>query len=236
APEDNPFLGCRSIRLCLQNIEMFKTQLRAILRASVLGDVSVMFPMISTPRELRQARFVLNEVMDDLNEDNIPYNRYIRVGMMVEVPAAALIPHSYVEEADFLSIGSNDLIQYTLAVDRGNQRVASLFTAAHPAVIKLIQNVMRAAKRGSKREPTSVSLCGEMGGDPEFTMLLVGLGLRNFSITPHNIPQIKKVIRSIDSRDALRVARRVLSFETPQQILNFLRDETRKILPDLFRD
>ena len=236
APEANPFLGCRSIRLCLQNLEMFKTQLRAILRASVLGDVSVMFPMISTPQELRQARFVLNEVMDDLNEDNLPYNRYIRVGMMVEVPATALIPHTYVEEADFLSIGSNDLIQYTLAVDRGNQRVASLFTAAHPAVIKLIQNVMRASKRNSKREPTPVSLCGEMGGDPEFIMLLVGLGLRNISITPHNIPQIKKIIRSIDSRDALRVARRVLSFETPQQILNYLRDETRKILPDFFRD
>jgi phosphotransferase system enzyme I (PtsI) len=117
-------------------------------------------------------------------------------------------------------------------VDRGNQRVASLFTAAHPAVIKLIQNVMRAAKRGE----TTVSLCGEMGGDPEFTMLLVGLGLRNFSIAPHNIPQIKQMIRSIDSRDAQRVARRVLSFETPQQILNFLRDETRKVLPDLFRD
>ena len=232
APEANPFLGCRSIRLCLQNIEMFKTQLRAILRASVLGDVSVMFPMISTPRELRQARFVLNEVMDDLDEHNIAYNRYIRVGMMVEVPSAALLPHSYVDESDFLSIGSNDLIQYTLAVDRGNQRVASLFTAAHPAVIKLIQNVMRAAKRAE----TTVSLCGEMGGDPEFTLLLVGLGLRNFSITPHNIPQIKQVIRSIDSCDAQRVARRVLSFETPQQILNFLRDETRKVLPDLFRD
>ncbi len=232
SPEANPFLGCRSIRLCLQNIEMFKTQLRAILRASVLGDVSLMFPMISTPRELRQARFVLNEVMDDLDEHNITYNRHIRVGMMVEVPSAALLPHSYVDESDFLSIGSNDLIQYTLAVDRGNQRVASLFTAAHPAVIKLIQNVMRAAKRAE----TTVSLCGEMGGDPEFTLLLVGLGLRNFSITPHNIPQIKQMIRSIDSRDAQRVARRVLSFETPQQILNFLRDETRKVLPDLFRD
>ncbi len=231
-PEANPFLGCRSIRLCLQNIDMFKTQLRAILRASVLGDVRVMFPMISTPRELRQAKFILNEVMDDLNEHGIPYNRYIRVGMMVEVPSTALLPHAYVDESDFLSIGSNDLIQYTLAVDRGNQRVASLFTAAHPAIVKLIQNVMRAAKRAE----TTVSLCGEMGGDPEFTMLLVGLGLRNFSITPHNIPQIKKVIRSIDSRDAQRVARRVLSFETPQQILNFLRDETRKILPDIFRE
>jgi phosphotransferase system enzyme I (PtsI) len=231
-PEANPFLGCRSIRLCLQNIEVFKTQLRAILRASVLGDVSVMFPMISTPRELRQARFVLNEVMDDLEEHDIAYNRYTRVGMMVEVPSAALLPHSYVDECDFLSIGSNDLIQYTLAVDRGNQRVASLFTAAHPAVIKLIQNVMRSAKRAE----TTVSLCGEMGGDPEFTMLLVGLGLRNFSITPHNIPQIKQLIRSIDSREAQRVARRVLSFETPQQILNLLRDETRKVLPDLFRD
>ncbi len=230
--ESNPFLGCRSIRLCLQNIEMFKTQLRAILRASVLGDVSVMFPMISTPRELRQAKFVLNEVMDDLAEHDIPYNRYMRVGMMVEVPSTALIPHSYVDESDFLSIGTNDLIQYTLAVDRGNQRVASLYTAAHPAIIKLIQNVLRCAKRGE----TTVSLCGEMGGDPEFTLLLVGLGLRQFSITPHNIPQVKQIIRSIECKTAQRVARRVLSFETPEQILGFLREETRKVLPDIFQN
>jgi phosphoenolpyruvate-protein phosphotransferase (PTS system enzyme I) len=228
--EDNPFLGCRSIRLCLANLDMFKVQLRAILRASVLGDVRIMFPMISTPMELRQSRMVLRDVMEELDEENVPYNPYLPVGMMIEVPSAALMAATYAKECDFFSIGTNDLIQYTLAVDRGNQRVAGLYTGAHPAVLSLIRNVIRVGNRAN----ISVSLCGELGADIEFAILLVGMGLRTLSITPHSIPEVKKVIRSIDLTEAQKVARRVMSFEHSQQILSYLRDETRKVIPEAY--
>jgi phosphoenolpyruvate-protein phosphotransferase (PTS system enzyme I) len=228
--EDNPFLGCRSIRLCLANLDMFKVQLRAILRASVLGDVRIMFPMISTPMELRQSKMVLKDVMEELDEENIPYNPYLPVGMMIEVPSAALMASTYAKECDFFSIGTNDLIQYTLAVDRGNQRVAGLYTGAHPAVLSLIRNVIRVGNRAN----ISVSLCGELGADIEYAILLVGMGLRVLSITPHSIPEVKKVIRSIDLNEAQKVARRVMSFEHSQQILSYLRDETRKVIPEAY--
>ena len=229
-PEDNPFLGCRSIRLCLANLDMFKTQLRAILRASVLGDVRVMFPMVTNPLELRQAKMVLHDVMEELDEAGLPYNPYIPVGIMVEVPSAALMATTFAKECDFFSIGTNDLIQYTLAVDRGNQRVAALYTGAHPAVLALIRNVIRTGNRHN----ISVSLCGELGGDVEFTMLLLGMGLRTLSITPPAIPEVKKVIRSVNITDCQKIARRVMSFENSQQILNYLRDETRKIIPEAY--
>lgn len=229
-PEDNPFLGCRSIRLCLANLDMFKVQLRAILRCSVLGDVRLMFPMITTAMELRQAKMVLKDVMEELDEEGIAYNPYIPVGMMIEVPAAALMASSFAKEVDFFSIGTNDLIQYTLAVDRGNQKVASLYTGANPAVLALIRNVIRVGNRAN----ISVSLCGELGGDVEFAILLVGMGLKTLSITPPAIPEVKKVIRSINLADAQRVARRVMSFEHSQQILNYLRDETRKVIPEAY--
>jgi phosphoenolpyruvate-protein phosphotransferase (PTS system enzyme I) len=229
-PEDNPFLGCRSIRLCLANLDMFKTQLRAILRASVLGDVRIMFPMVTTPMELRQAKMVLKDVMEELEEQGKPYNPYIPVGIMIEVPSAAMMASTYAKECDFFSIGTNDLIQYTLAVDRGNQKVASLYTGAHPAVLALIRNVIRTGNRFN----ISVSLCGELGGDIEFTILLLGMGLRTLSITPPSIPEVKKIIRSVNMVDAQRVARRVMSFEHSQQILNYLRDETRKVVPEMY--
>jgi len=228
--EDNPFLGCRSIRLCLANLDMFKVQLRAILRASVLGDVRVMFPMVTTPMELRQAKMVLKDVMEELAEDDIPYNPYLPVGMMIEVPSAALMAATFAKECDFFSLGTNDLIQYTLAVDRGNQRVAGLYTGANPAVLSLVRNVIRVGNRAN----ISVSLCGELGADIEFTILLVGMGLRTLSINPHSIPEVKKVIRSIELEEAQKVARRVMSFEHSQQILNYLRDETRKVIPEAY--
>ncbi|HEY4328098.1 MAG TPA: phosphoenolpyruvate--protein phosphotransferase [Phycisphaerae bacterium] len=231
-PEDNPFLGCRSIRLCLANLDMFKVQLRALLRASVLGDVRVMFPMISTPMELRQSKMVLKDVMEELDESGIPYNPYLPVGMMVEVPSAALMASTYAKECDFFSIGTNDLIQYTLAVDRGNQRVAGLYTGAHPAVLSLIRNVIRVGNRAN----ISVSLCGELGADIEFVILLVGMGLRTLSINPHSIPEVKRIIRAVEATQAQKVARRVMSFEHSQQILSYLRDETRKVVPEAYGD
>jgi len=232
APERNPFLGCRSIRFCLQNLSIFKTQLRAILRASVDADVSLMFPLISHIIELRQAKTVVRDVAEDLEEEGIEHRREIPIGIMVETPAAAMQSDSFAQEVDFFSLGTNDLVQYTLAVDRGNERVASLFTAAHPAVLRLIRNVIRTGQRFG----VSVSLCGEMGADPMYTMLLLGLGLRTFSCAPQAIPEIKKVIRSVTIDQAVRVARRALGFDTDKEVINYLRAETRQVLPEAYAE
>jgi len=227
-PERNPFLGCRSIRLCLQNLPMFTTQLRAILRASVDAEVSLLFPLLTNLMELRQAKTVVREVMEDLEEEGIEHREDIPIGMMVETPSAALQCSAFAQEVDFFSIGTNDLIQYTLAVDRGNERVAALFSAAHPAVLRLIKEVLRAGQRYG----IPVSLCGEMAADPIFTMLLLGLGLRVFSCAPPAIPGIKKVIRSTTMEQSLQIARRVMGFDTDSETLNFLRVETRRVMPE----
>ncbi|MFG0313138.1 MAG: phosphoenolpyruvate--protein phosphotransferase, partial [Phycisphaerales bacterium] len=173
-PERNPFLGCRSIRFCLKSLPMFKRQLRAVLRASALGPIKVMFPLITSPDEFRRARLILNDVMEDLDDAGIEFDRSIPVGMMVEVPSAAIMAPVFAREADFLSIGTNDQVQYTLAVDRTNERVADLFNPAHPAVIRLIREVVK----GARRHDTPVSCCGESAGDPEYALLLIGLGVR----------------------------------------------------------
>lgn len=229
-PERNPFLGCRSIRLCLQNLQLFKTQLRAVLRASAHGPVQLMFPLISNVMELRQARMVLADVMEDLDEQGEAYDGKIPVGIMIEVPSAALQAEAFAREADFFSIGTNDLIQYTVAVDRSNERIANLYSGAHPAVISLIKQVIRAGQRAK----IEVSLCGEMAGEPAYTMLLLGLGLRRLSITPPAIPEVKKIIRSVSIDQCRRVARKVAQFDTDRQILNYLRDEVRKVNPEVF--
>jgi phosphotransferase system enzyme I (PtsI) len=228
--ERNPFLGDRSIRMCLHDIPMFKRQLRAIMRATVLGDVRIMFPMICTLMELRQARMVLEDVKEELEEEGIPFRRDIPVGMMVEVPSAALMADQFAKEVNFFSIGTNDLIQYTLAVDRTNERVAGLFCPAHPAVLKLIRDVIRAGRRNT----ISVSMCGEMAGDPLYTLLLLGLELNIFSMNAPDVPEVKKIIRSTTMEHARHVARRVMSFDSERQVMHFLREETRKILPEAF--
>ena len=228
--ERNPFLGCRSIRLCLQNLPLFKTQLRAILRASVEGPVRIMFPLISNIMELRQAKMILNDVLEDLEEQGINYRENIPVGMMVEVPSAAVQALTFAREVDFFSIGTNDLVQYTVAVDRGNERIASLYSAAHPAVIQLVRDVVRAGTRVG----VDVSLCGEMAGQPEFVMLLIGLGLRSLSMTPPAIPEVKKIIRSVSVDQCKRVARKAGSFDSDREVLNYLRDEVNKVVPDVF--
>jgi phosphotransferase system enzyme I (PtsI) len=228
--ERNPFLGCRSIRYCLQNLPMFKTHLRAIMRASAHGPARIMFPLISNVMELRQARMILNDVMEDLDEQRVPFNSNIPVGMMIEVPSAALMAKTFTNEVDFFSIGTNDLVQYTLAVDRGNEHVASLYSPAHPAVLMLIKDVVRAAKRGG----VEVSCCGEMAGELEYIMLLVGMGLRCFSMTPQSVPEVKQLVRVISIKDCERVARRAASYDSERQVLNYLREETRKVLPEAF--
>ncbi|MDB5356238.1 MAG: Phosphoenolpyruvate-protein phosphotransferase of system [Phycisphaerales bacterium] len=229
-PERNPFLGDRSIRMCLHDIPMFKRQLRAIMRASVLGDVRIMFPMICTLMELRQAKMVLNDVMEELEDEGIPFRRDIPTGMMVEVPSAALMADQFAKEVNFFSIGTNDLIQYTLAVDRTNEKVAGLFCPAHPSVLKLVRDVIRAGRRNS----ISVSICGEMAGDPLYTLLLLGLELNIFSMNAPDVPEVKKIIRSTTMEHARHVARRVMSFDSERQVMHFLREETRKIIPEAF--
>jgi phosphoenolpyruvate-protein phosphotransferase (PTS system enzyme I) len=229
-PERNPFLGDRSIRMCLHDIPMFKRQLRAIMRASVLGDVRIMFPMICTLMELRQAKMILNDVMEELEDEGIEFRRDISIGMMVEVPSAALMANQFAKEVNFFSIGTNDLIQYTLAVDRTNEKVAGLFCPAHPSVLALVRDVIRAGRRNS----ISVSVCGEMAGDPLYTLLLLGLELNIFSMNAPDLPEVKKIIRSTTMEHARHVARRVMSFDSERQVMHFLREETRKIIPEAF--
>ena len=228
-PERNPFLGLRSIRYCLQNLPLFKTQLRAILRASALGPIRIMFPLISTAMELHQAKMILNDVMEECAEEGIEFDPDIPIGIMVEVPAAALSASALARECSFFSIGTNDLIQYTLAVDRGNERVANLYTAAHPAVLHLI----RAVVRGARRWNVETSICGEIAGEVEYTMLLIGMGLRTLSLVPSQIPHVKRVIRSVDIEQCERLARKVGSFESERQVMNHLREEVRKVLPEM---
>jgi phosphotransferase system enzyme I (PtsI) len=225
----NPTLGLRSIRLSLKNLPLFRTQLRAVLRASALGDLRLMFPLISTLLELRQAKMVLADVMEDLDEEGTAFDHHLKVGMMVEVPAAVLMIDHFVDEVDFISIGTNDLTQYTLAADRSNKDVAGLYSSADPAVLRLIQMAIEAADR--KQVP--VNVCGQMSGNCLYTMLLLGLGLRRFSVTPSAIPEVKKVCRTVTIPQCQQVARRAMALENSRDIKNYLRDELKKILPDL---
>lgn len=227
--ERNPFLGLRSIRLSLRNLPLFRTQLRAILRASTLGDARIMFPLIATMLELRQAKMVVADVMEDLDEHGIAFDRDLQVGMMVEVPSAVMMIDHFVPEVDFLSIGTNDLIQYTLAVDRSNKDVSMLYTASDPAVLKLIVMTIDAARR----RQVPVNLCGQMSGNSLYTMLLLGLGLRQFSVPPSAIPEIKKVCRSVTIAQCEAVASRVLTLENARDIKSFLKEEVKKILPEM---
>lgn len=230
-PEDerNPFLGLRSIRLALRNVPMFRRQLRAALRASAFGNLRIMFPLVSTLLELRQAKMVLADVMEDLEDSKVEFDRDVAVGMMVEVPSACMMIEQFVDEVDFLSIGTNDLIQYTLAVDRSNKDVVGLYNPADPSVLRLIDMVLRAANQ--RKVP--VNLCGQMSSNPLYTMLLLGLGLRRFSVTPSAIPEIKKVCRTVTIADCEEVTRRAMVMENARDIKSFLKGELKKRVPEI---
>jgi phosphotransferase system enzyme I (PtsI) len=230
APEPNPFLGLRSIRFCLQNLMMFKTQLHAILRASVLGEVKIMFPLITNIQESMQSKMILHDVMEDLDEESIAYNKNIQVGIMIETPSAALMASTLARDVDFFSIGTNDLIQYTLAVDRGNELVSTLYSSADPAVLRLIRTVIQDAHKAQ----IDLSICGEMASEPEYIMLLLGMGVRTISLTPPMLPEIKQIIRSVTMEDCNNVVRKILGMNSERQISNYLRDAARKILPEAF--
>jgi len=227
--DTNPALGLRSLRLSLREPKPFRTQLRAILRASALGDVRVMFPLLSTLNELRQARAILNDVAAELTSEGIAHRVGLPVGVMIEVPAAAVMADELAKEVDFFSIGTNDLVQYTLAVDRTNESVADLYSAADPAVLRLIGMVVAAARK----QGIEVSICGTMGGEPLYSMLLLGLGVHQLSMPPHQLPEIKRIIRGVSMAQARSVAAEALKLDTSQAVVALLENAlTQAFLAD----
>ncbi len=230
--ENNPFLGWRGIRVMLDKPELFLDQLRAILRASIRKNVSVMFPMVSSLKEVRSAKRFVEEAKAHLRKANIPFDEKIKVGVMVEVPAAAVIAEDLAKEVDFLSIGTNDLIQYLLAVDRGNDVVSGLYQEFHPAVLRFLRRII---ERG-KRKDVWVGMCGEMAGDPLATILLLGLGLDEFSVVPNVLPEIKKIIRSVKYKEAKKIAKHVLTLETEDEVKAYLRGIMMDKFPDIPTD
>ena len=217
--EANPFLGYRAIRLCLDNPTIFKTQLRAILRASAFGKLAIMFPMISSIEELRAAKEVLEECKQELDNENILYDKNIQVGIMIEIPSAALIADKLAQECDFFSIGTNDLIQYTVAVERGNEKISKLYTKYHPAVIKLIKKAIDGAHSAN----IICGMCGEAAGDPTFIPLLVGLGLDEFSMNSNNILRARKTINNLDKETCVKLSEEILQMASAEEVENRLK-------------
>ncbi|RKY39101.1 MAG: phosphoenolpyruvate--protein phosphotransferase [Candidatus Omnitrophota bacterium] len=226
--EMTPFLGWRAIRFCLANPGIFKVQLRAILRSSCEGNVKIMFPMISGIEELREAKKILEECKKELKRENKKFDENISVGAMIEVPSAALVADILAKECDFFSIGTNDLIQYSLAVDRADEKVAYLYEPSHPAVLKLIKIVVEAAHKNK----IWVGMCGEMAGEFLFTVLLVGFGLDELSMPPPRIPQVKEIIRSFSFQEAKKIADDVLNFSTSRDVEKFLQERVKSVLKE----
>ena len=226
--EMNPFLGWRAIRFCLAKPEIFKIQLRAILRASVYGKLKIMYPMISGIDELRQANGILEEVKKELLRDGIKFDDNIETGAMIEIPSAALTTDILAKEVDFFSIGTNDLIQYALAVDRVNEKIAYLYEPAHPAVLRLIKMIIDNAHK----ENIWVGMCGEMAGEPALSLILVGLGLDEFSMSPIILPEIKKIIRAISQPQAKVIAQKAMSMSSGKEVADYCRGELKALMPD----
>ena len=216
--EDNPVLGLRALRLCMRHRDMFKTQLRALLRASAFGKIKIMFPLVSGVQELRQVKTLVREMMAELDVEKVAYNKDLKIGIMIEVPSAAVIADLLATEADFFAIGTNDLIQYSLAIDRANENVSYLYEPLHPALLRLIKGVIDAGKRAG----IPVSMCGEMASDPIYAVILLGLGLEIFSMNPSNVPVVKDVIRNVRYRDCRRIAEIALQKKTAQEIEEFV--------------
>lgn len=217
--EQNPFMGLRAIRLCLRYPEIFIDQLRGVLRASAEGKVRLMYPMISGVEELRQANKILEKVKKSLRVENIKFDEDMEVGAMIEVPSAAIIADVLAKELDFISIGTNDLIQYTLAVDRVNENVTHLYDPSHPAILRLIKRIIDAGHDAG----IDVGMCGEMAGDPVYTMLLLGMGLDEFSVSAAQIPKIKKVIRSVSYEEAKKAADEILKCGDKESISKIMK-------------
>lgn len=218
--EANPFLGYRAIRLCLDNLNIFKTQLRAILKASNYGNLSIMFPMISSIEELREAKKILEECKKELDAENIPYKKDIKVGIMIEIPSAALLARGLAKECDFFSIGTNDLIQYTVAVERGNEKISRLYSKYHPAVIKLIKESIE----GAHDAGIFCGMCGEAAGDELLIPLLIGLGLDEFSMNSNKILKSRKTISELDKKECQKLAEEVLKLYSAEEVEKKLKE------------
>lgn len=212
--ELNPFLGYRAIRICLDRVDLFQTQLRALLRASAYGNIKIMYPMIATLKELRQANNILEEVKADLRQEQIPFNEAIEVGIMIEIPSAAMIADQLAKEADFFSIGTNDLIQYTMAADRMNEQVSYLYEPYNPAVLRLINQVIEAAHARGKW----VGMCGEMAGEETAIPILLGMGLDEFSMSASSILRARSLIKHLDKEKLRDLAKHVLTLESGEEI------------------
>jgi len=228
-PETNPFLGWRAIRICLEMPELFKEQIRAILRANALGNVKIMLPMISGVQELDEALALIEQCKRELKKSGQAFGADMEVGVMIEVPSAAVLADHISERVDFLSIGTNDLMQYTFAADRGNERIAHLLNHLHPALLRLIRGVITAAhSRG-----VLVGMCGEMAADRLATVLLVGLEIDQLSVSPVDVPEIKRIIRSVNYHEAKELLESVSEFSTAQEIEDFVRPFMRRRFKDL---
>ena len=224
--ETNPALGLRAIRYCLKKPQVFKDQLRAILRAAASGNVRILFPMISTFFEIREARRMLDEAAESLEKDGLPYNRDIDIGAMIEVPSAVIMADVLAENVDFFSIGTNDLIQYALAIDRGNEQVAHLFQPLDPAIIRMLKHVADVARE----KEIKVFMCGEMAGTPYHIPLLLGIGMDELSMNPQTIPNIKRVIRSLNVADARSFVKEVLKQTTAKSTFALIKDTYGSVL------
>ena len=223
--EHNPFLGWRSIRIFLQERDVFKTQLRAILRASSYGKVRILFPMISSLEEIVEIRKLLDETKEDLRKEGIAFDDQMAVGIMIEVPSAAILADRLIQLVDYFSIGTNDLIQYTLAVDRNNEKVARFYQPLNPAILRLVERTIHAALSAGK----SVSLCGEMAGNPIYTMMLLGFGLRQFSMSPLMLPEVKERVRAVSIAECEDVAAEVLRKDSAEEIEKVLWNSHMKV-------
>jgi len=224
--EIQPFLGWRAIRFCLARPDVFKLQLRAILRASSYGNLKLMYPMISGVEELQQANVILEECKEELRHERMSFDENLEVGIMIEVPSAAITADLLAKEVDFFSIGTNDLIQYALAVDRANEKVAYLYEPSHPAVLRMINKIIEAAHANNIK----VGMCGEMASDELFTLVLLGMNLDEFSLSPLAIPQIKYIIRAVNFEYARNIADEALSLDTAKAISNFMQTKLKEVL------
>ncbi len=228
ADEMNPAMGLRAVRYCLREVGLFKVQIRAILRASAYGNTGILIPMISGLEEIRAVKKIIAESKEELTREGIPFGNEIKLGIMIEVPSAVIIAEELAKEVDFFSIGTNDLIQYSLAIDRVNERVDYLYKPCHPAILRLIRQVVDAGHK----EGIKVAMCGEMAGDPVCTLILLGLELDGLSMTPLAIPRVKKIIRESTQKESRELLERLMSFSETHELEEYLRNYMSKRFPD----
>ncbi|HCE44959.1 MAG TPA: phosphoenolpyruvate--protein phosphotransferase [Lentisphaeria bacterium] len=227
--EANPFLGCRAVRLFREHEEIIANQIRAILRASAFGKVKMMFPMITTAEEIDEFQKIIQKVKEELTLGKIAFDERIEVGIMIEIPSAAIQADHLARKVDFFSIGSNDLVQYAMAVDRTNEKVAYLYQPANPAILKLIKNVVIAARR----HKIWVSICGEMAGDPRYTPILLGMGIHELSMTPASIGPVRRLVRSLKMHDAQKLVEKSLSANSAKEVIQMSEELISRVAPDI---